>query len=199
MSPDASQDPQGEVPQRVGSADWWRHTALRLRAALAFGLLSLLLSAALSFTAYGLVRTNLLEERREVAERQAYTNARLLRSRIDPLPADMSQLLAGLQVGSGGDALLNADGRWFSSSVELSNSDLPGGLTEVVMAGDSAIQSASRDGTPTLMVGVPISSVGASYFELTSLAEVESTLDSLGRSLLIAGVIATAAGAALGA
>jgi signal transduction histidine kinase len=199
MSPDASQDPQGEAPQRVGSADWWRHTALRLRAALAFGLLSLLLSAALSFTAYGLVRTNLLEERREVAEGQAYTNARLLRSRIDPLPADMSQLLAGLQVGSGGDALLNADGRWFSSSVELSDSDLPRGLTRAVMAGESAIQSATRAGTPTLMVGVPISSVGASYFELTSLAEVESTLDSLGRSLLIAGVVATAAGAALGA
>ena len=199
MSPDVSQDPQGEEPQRVGSADWWRHTALRLRAALAFGLLSLLLSVALSFAAYGLVRTNLLEERRDVAERQAYTNARLLRSRIDPLPEDMSQLLAGLQVGTGGDALLNVDQRWFSSSVELTNSDLPEGLTAVVMDGESAIQSTSRSGTPTLIVGVPIASSGASYFELTSLAEVDSTLDSLGRSLLVAGAVATAAGAALGA
>lgn len=191
--------PPGEKPNRVGSAHWWRHTALRLRAALAFGLLSLLLSAALSTAAYGLVRSNLLEERREVAERQAYTNARLLRTRIDPVPTDMSSLLAGLQVGSGGDTLVNVDERWFSSSVEVTDAVLPASLVQVVEDGRSGVQTVERDGEPAMVVGVPIASADAGYYELTSLAAVSSTLRTLAGSLFVAGVIATVAGAALGA
>jgi signal transduction histidine kinase len=192
-------DPTGEEPHRVGSAHWWRHTALRLRAALAFGLLSLVLSAALSTAAYGLVRSNLLEERREVAERQAYTNARLLRTRIDPLPEDMSSLLAGLQVGSGGDTLVNVDELWFSSSLEVTDAVLPASLVEVVDQGRSAVQTVERDDEPAMVVGVPIATASAGYYELTSLAAVSSTLRALAGSLFVAGLVATVAGAALGA
>ncbi len=191
----ATEDP----PERVGSSDWWRHTALRLRAALAFGLLSLLLSSALSLTTFGLVRSNLLAERQTVAERQAYTNARLLRTRIDPLPSDMAQLLAGLQVDAAGDSLLMVDGRWFASSVEVTPTDLPDPLLDAVGGSSAARQAFELRSEPMLGVGVPIASVGAEYFEISSLAEVESTLDSLGRSLLIAGTIATIVGALLGA
>src|SRR6478752_3150373 len=107
-----------EAPKSPRSSRW-RHPALRIRAAIAFGLMALLLSATLSIAAYALVRSSLLSEREVTAQRQAFTNARLLRSRVDPLPQDMSQLLASLQVGPAGDSLLEIDDRWFSSSVEL--------------------------------------------------------------------------------
>ena len=178
---------------------WWRHTALRLRAALAFGLTALVLSVVLAGTTYALLRSSLLDERATAAERQAYTNARLLRSRVEPLPPNMSQLLAGLQVGPDGGALLEIDGQWFSSSVSLTPSELPEQIGDMVEGGDAATQRFRLGDEPVLGVGVPINAVGASYFEVTSLAGVESSLDRLGRTLATAALIATVVGAALGA
>lgn len=175
-----------------------RHLPLRVRAGLAFGLMALVLSATLALAAYALVRASLLSERETIAERQVYTNARLLRSRVDPLPQDMSQLLASLQVGGAGDSLLRIGDQWFSSSVQMTSSELPPSLAAAVDGGDAAMQTFDRFGSAVLGVGVPIASVDAVYFEVSSLSEVEATLSRLGRSLLIAGVIATALGALVG-
>ena len=178
---------------------WWRHTALRLRAALAFGLTALVLSVALAGTTYALLRSSLLDERATVAERQAYTNARLLRSRVEPLPPNMSQLLAGLQVGPDGGALLEIDGQWFSSSVSLTPSELPESLGDVVTEGEAATQRFRLGGDPVLGVGVPINAVSAHYYEVSSLVGIESTLDRLARTLVVAALVATIIGAGLGA
>lgn len=185
-------------PPRPGSAGWWRRSALRLRAGLAFALMAMVLSSAMAVAAYALVRTNLLDERQTVAQSQAYTNARLLRTRLDPVPPDMSQLLAGLQVGGSGDSLLQVDDRWFSSSVEVTPSDLPPSLLGVVGDGAVGRQTVEVDGVPRLAVGVPVPAVDAEYYEVTSLAEVSSTLESLGRSLTVAAASATALGGLLG-
>ncbi len=188
-----------EEPPRVGSSAWWRRAALRVRAAVAFGVVALVLSASLSLLAYALVRSSLLEDRSAVAERQAFTNARLVRSRIDPLPPDMTQLLAGLQVGPTGNSLLRVGDRWFSSSVEVADTDLPTSLTELVESGGAGTQTVELNGEPTIAVGLPITALDAAYFELGSLANIESTLSSLARALLLAGLVATLLGAALGA
>jgi two-component system sensor histidine kinase MtrB len=176
-----------------------RHLPLRLRAGVAFGLLSALLSVTLSAGSYVLVRSSLMGEREEVAERQAFTNARLLRSRLDPLPADMTELLAGLQVGGSGDSLLRIRGQWFSSSVQTTSAEVPEELARAVAEGDASVQVIDRFGSPALAVGVPIAAVEARYFEISSLAEVESTLARLARALAIAAIGATALGGVLGA
>jgi two-component system sensor histidine kinase MtrB len=176
-----------------------RHLPLRLRAGVAFGLLSALLSVTLSAGSYVLVRSSLMGEREEVAERQAYTNARLLRSRLDPRPTDMIELLAGLQVGGSGDSLLRIGGQWFSSSVQTTSAEVPDDLARAVADGDAGVQVIDRFGTPALAVGVPIAAVDARYFEISSLAEVESTLARLGRALAVAAIGATALGGVLGA
>jgi signal transduction histidine kinase len=49
-----------------------------------------------------------------------------------------------------------------------------------------------------LAVGVPLPSVGAAYFEIISLDDVQSTLEALGVSLVGASLVTTLAGAALG-
>lgn len=176
-----------------------RHLPLRVRAGVAFGLMSLLLSSALALAAHALVRSSLLSERETVAQRQAYTNARLLRTRIDPPPPDMSQLLAGLQVGGAGDSVLLVGGRWYSSSVQVTAAEVPGSLAEAVAAGRAGVQRFEHFDTPALAVGVPIAAAGAQYFEITSLDEVESTLSNLGRSLSLAALAATVVGGVLGA
>jgi signal transduction histidine kinase len=169
-----------------------------VRAAVAFGLMALVLSATLAVAAYALVRNSLLDERQLTAERQAYTNARLLRSRLDPLPQDMSQLLSSLQVGPTGDSLLEVDDRWFSSSIDVTSDELPASLAGEVGDGRVALQRVEVRGDPAVVVGVPITAVGAQYFEITSLDEVESTLSTFGRSLFTAAVAATVLGALLG-
>jgi len=194
-APDDAVDGSTPMPSGLGR---WRHPALRIRAAVAFGLMALVLSSSLSFAAYALVRSSLLSERQVTAQRQAFTNARLLRSRVDPLPPDMSQLLASLQVGPSGDSLLEIDRRWFSSSVEVTSAEVPAEAAAAVAEGQVATQRFEHFGRPSLVVGVPINAVGADYFEISSLAEVESTLERLGRSLALAAVIATAFGALLG-
>ena len=176
-----------------------RHLPLRLRAGVAFGLLSALLSIVLSAGSYALVRSSLMEEREEVAQRQAFTNARLLRARLDPPPVNMTELLAGLQVGGSGDSLLRIGGQWFSSSVQTTSSEVPRSLSRAVGEGDAGVQVVDRFGTPALAVGVPIEAVNARYFEISSLAEVESTLARLGRALTVAAVLATVLGGLLGA
>jgi len=176
-----------------------RHLPLRLRAGVAFGLLSALLSVTLSAGAYVLVRSSLMTEREEAAQRQAFTNARLLRGRLDPLPPDMTELLASLQVGGSGDSLLRIGGQWFSSSVQTTSSEVPDDLARTVAEGDAGMQVIDRFGEPALAVGVPIAAVGGRYFEISSLAEVEGTLARLGRALAVAAVVATALGGLLGA
>jgi two-component system sensor histidine kinase MtrB len=53
-------------------------------------------------------------------------------------------------------------------------------------------------GKPALAVGIPLPSVGASYFEIVSLQELQSTLNSVGVSLLGATVLTTCLGVLLG-
>ena len=66
-------------------------------------------------------------------------------------------------------------------------------------SGGAGTQTVELNGEPTIAVGLPITALDAAYFELGSLADIESTLSSLARALLLAGLVATLLGAALGA
>ncbi|MFP3900471.1 MAG: ATP-binding protein [Acidimicrobiia bacterium] len=202
MAPGETSDGAARPPGR-GARSWRRRTGrwlpLRVRGAVAYGLIGLLLTSVLAIATYALVRASLIDDREAAARRQAYTNARLLRARIDPVPDDVSQLLSGLQVGAGGNALLELDDEWYASSVDIDRSLLPASLREVVADGRAGWQKfRTPDGT-ALAVGVPIAAAGGSYYEVSTFEEVESTLDTLGRSLLIAAVAASVVGGVVGA
>ena len=54
------------------------------------------------------------------------------------------------------------------------------------------------EGKPVLAVGIPLPAVGASYFEIVSLPELQSTLNSVGVALAVATVLTTSLGLLLG-
>src|SRR6478752_6920559 len=56
----------------------------------------------------------------------------------------------------------------------------------------------SIDGEPELLIGVPLPDVDGLYFEFVSLADTQSTLESLSTSLFGAALVTTLAGAAVG-
>ncbi|HSH23165.1 MAG TPA: HAMP domain-containing sensor histidine kinase [Acidimicrobiales bacterium] len=176
------------------------HSALGLRARVltAFAMGALVLSALLAAVTYGLVRENLVRQRESVATNQAYLNARYVRDSLRSTGVDVSSVLDSLTPTGGSTPVLVRQGVWFAP-LGVGREELPPGLRRVVEDGRPARMRFSLDGQTQLGVGVPLPSVRAAYFEVTSFDEVERTLRSLGLSLLAAALVTTSAGAALGA
>ncbi|CAN5686021.1 HAMP domain-containing sensor histidine kinase [soil metagenome] len=183
---------------------------LRARITLAFALGALLLSALLAVSTWGLTRENLLSQRESTALRQVYTDARtvreqLTRSRGSDAPEAGNRELTALQAlpsSTSSRPILAVSGegdvRWIPLESEFGQDALPDELKAVVSAGDAARMRYDLNGVSQLAVGVPIPAINASYYEIVSLEELESTLESLGISLLGAALVTTLAGAGLG-
>ncbi len=88
----------------------------------------------------------------------------------------------------------------YPSSPSLSFSSIPSRLRTEVLAGSAATQTylPSIAGQPQIVVGVPIPSVKAEYFEVFDLSDLAHTLRVLELTLLGAGIITTILGTALG-
>ncbi|MCZ7525192.1 MAG: HAMP domain-containing histidine kinase [Acidimicrobiia bacterium] len=171
---------------------------VRARVTIAFALGALVLSAVLAAITYGITRDYVLRQRDRTAVRQAYLNARLVRDGLRAPDASISAILTSLETPSGSRVLLSYQDRWFSDSVDTGQGDVPGELQALVASGAPGRQRAFAEGEPHLVVGVPIPSLDAAYFEVFSLEEVDRTLDVLGASLLGAALVTTVAGGLLG-
>ena len=68
----------------------------------------------------------------------------------------------------------------------------------MVLHGTPATSSSRSGDSPQIVVGVPLPSVHAAYFEVFSLDELASTLRTLAFALAAAALVTTLAGAALG-
>jgi signal transduction histidine kinase len=89
------------------------------------------------------------------------------------------------------------NGRWYARSADTGfTSAVPASLRRLVQDGRPGVQRVSLNGTPTLVVGVPVASVGVNYYELTSQTEPQRTLQALAVTLAVVALI-TAAGAAV--
>ncbi len=166
---------------------------------IAFGLVSFVLSCTLAVVAYSLVRTSLISDREEAALRQAYTNARAVRTRVTTDDHNTTALLAGLQRANAGEVLLQREGSWYTSSVHADRGLLPASLRAGVEQGHAGSQISATATTPALVVGVPIRGLNASYYEINPLDDMNRTLNVLASSLLLAAVAAAAVGALTGA
>lgn len=181
----------------TGARPHLRHS-LRLRAALAVGLTAMVISTSLAAAAYLTMSSSLVDDREEAGTRQAFINARLLRARLDPPPQDVGELLAGLEAGPSGGSLLELRGQWYSSSLDLERSRLPSALRALVEQGEAGTQRINGPDGVELAVGVPVGTVDARYYEVTSFAETEAALTTMRTVLAVGALIATAVGAIVG-
>ncbi len=172
---------------------------LRARLTVAFSLGALGLSVLLASVSYGLARGNLVHQRETAAARQAYTNARVLRDSLPAQGGNEQVVLESLNSPSGASPVLFREGQWFAANpVRRGREQIPVDLRNVVLAGRPARMHFRLDGESYFAIGVPIPAINASYFELASFGEVDSSLSSLGFALAIAAIVTTAAGVALG-
>src|SRR5581483_4232052 len=102
------------------------------------------------------------------------------------------------QVPNGARPVLHFAGRWFSLTAQIGENSIPAALRDTVDSGRPARMMFDLQGKPALAVGIPLPSAGAQYFELVELDDLQSTLESLGFSLLGASALTTLGGAALG-
>lgn len=171
---------------------------LRARATLAWGLIALVLSAALATFGYALTRDQLISERRNNAVTGAYLNARLVGNALRVPDPDISALLSSLEGNAGSLVLARVGGEWYSGSVGIGPDRLPRSLADAVSSGLAGSQLREIGDKPYVAIGVPIPAVDARYFELVPLDDIERTLDSLLRGLIVGALIATLAGATAG-
>jgi two-component system sensor histidine kinase MtrB len=178
----------------------WRRLGIGARITAIFGLGALLLSISMGGLSYFTTRHFLLAERESAAQHQAFANAIVIRSALESGSTQYADLLASLDAGSDSHSVLVHKATAYSSSLSLSIGSIPSRLRTEVLKGSAATQTYRQgaQGEAQIVVGVPIPSVKAAYFEVFSLSDLDHTLRVLGLTLLAAGVITTLLGTALG-
>jgi len=162
---------------------------LRTRVTLFFAFIALLAGVVLIGVTYGLTRNNLLDEDRNAAQQQALANADLVREQLTLDPAGIGVFFDDelRTVNDGFAVLSSADptAPRASTSVLHPITDFPERLVDSILAGTSALQNATIDGSDYVTVGVYIAEYDSGYFEAFPLAETQSTLTAILTALLL--------------
>lgn len=176
----------------------WR-PGLRARTTLALALFALVGSAGLAFFSYELTRSRLLDDREDAATTQAFSNARAALATLREPDADVGRLLDSIQRRSGSVVLIHDDGRWFAGAVGFEPTTLPRSLRQIVFDEEAAAGQRIRvDDVPYEAVGTPLVAVGARYFELVPMDQLEETLSEMARVLILGAATSTIIGGVVG-
>jgi signal transduction histidine kinase len=158
-----------------------------------FGLGALILSILMGGLSYFTVRHFLLAGRESTAQHQTFTNAETVRSQLQQGSTAYVLLLSNIDAGTDAHSVL------FHGSKTYDSSSIPRDLRNVVLAGSAATETyRTAQGTAEIVVGVPVPSVHAFYFDVFDLSDLDHTLRVLALALFVAGGITTILGIALG-
>ncbi len=178
----------------------WRRLpsiGLRNRILITFGAGALILSVILAFTTYGITKSNLVKQRETASITQAYINARRVQRDLILDPTKVSETLA--QIDSP-ERLLLFRNVWGTTSPLFGPNQIPPSLQSRVIEDLVASRMIiNYRGSSALIVGIPLPQIQASYFELNSLSEVSSALQSVRLALVLSTIITTIVGIGLGA
>ena len=165
-----------------------------------FGLGALILSILMGGLSYFTTRHFLLAGRETAAQHQAFANAVVIRTSLETgTTGYVPGFLANIDAGSDAHSVLYEGSKAYASSLSVNASSIPRELRKVVLAGTAATQTyRTPEGTAEIVIGVPIPSVRADYFEVFDLSDLDHTLRVLGLTLFVAGGITTILGTALG-
>jgi two-component system, OmpR family, sensor histidine kinase MtrB len=185
-------------PRRLVTGLRNQRVGLRTRILLTFSLGFLALSIFLAAITYSFTKSTLVRQREKSSIEQTYRDASVAQTQLRSGPTDASSVRESLLELGIGQFLLNYRDAWTSGAARFSDDVVPASLkARVVNGGEPAQMVITVDGEKFLVVGVPLIG-GASYFEFTSLDEVNGTLRSVGLSLMFAGFITTLFGVVLG-
>jgi signal transduction histidine kinase len=173
-----------------------------------FGLGALLLSISMGGLAYFTTRHFLLAERESAAQTQSFANAYSVLGDLARGGTNYATLLGQLDSASNSHSILVHNTKQYTApsntgSAAVTLPSIPVQLRTQVFDGNAATQTyisgaKGSKGQPEIVVGVPIPSVHAAYFEVFSLADLGHTLRVLSFTLVGTGIVTTLLGIALG-
>lgn len=187
---------------------WWQ--GLFARVTLAYAIGALLLSTIVAVSTYTIAQGRLLSVEVDRAQTQFFSNANQVRAGLETITQetgaeDRSDIYLVIieqrvrRTNGSTPVLFSPDGGPVGT---LTEADIPDRLEEALI-NDRLAQTIFRGpdeegGDSRFVIGINLEDLGAKYYEVLSLAELESTLQDLRRILLIVATIASLAGAALG-
>ncbi len=184
------------------------HLGLAARTTIALATGALVVSVIVSLLTFVVARSSFVAERRRAAERLAFTNA-----------AEVQQALAGRSGRSvtavmrsqhrpGATASLVTSGlaTYRSDDVDVDVTLVPDALRRRMEASAknprndtaSGWQIARDSAGSRLVIGIRLPSVSATFYEISSLADLDSSLRNLGRALSVAALASTIGSAIVG-
>ncbi len=192
------------LPRRLRSV----HLGLASRTTIALALGALVVSVIVSLLTFVVARSSFVAERRRAAERLAFTNA-----------AEAQQALAGRsgrsvssvlrsqhRPGSSSSLLQSGSATYRSNDATVTLDLVPVELRRRMEASSRNPRNdtasgwqIARDGSGSrLVIGVRLPSVSATFYEFSSLADLDGSLRNLGRALTLAALASTAGAAVVG-
>lgn len=197
MAPDTGRSRSRTGRSRRGA--WPGERGLHVRATVSFGLVAAAVTVLGGLSAWFSVAGYLLNQRHEAATAQAAANVEQVASGLRPTGLTAPEALARLPHQLASTSLLHtAQDEWFTDDLTINRSTIPGELATLVMEGRPHSQRIEVGGVPALVVGLPVEDVGAAYFEVFMLTELDDTLTTLTLVLVVAGLVIPVATMAVG-
>ncbi len=174
-----------------------RIRGLRLRVAAGFALGSLVLVGVLSLVTYFFAEHYLVQQRERSLVHQASVDARAFRDDLKR-GKSVTDALNTLERTPNSNVSVRVAGRWFLTSAEKRSTKPPSRVRAALAEGTTAQHRFRQDGRSLFVVGLPLRSVGADYYETFVLAELDRTLGVIRTALLAGGALAIIFGGLLG-
>lgn len=178
---------------------------LRAQMAVYFSLAAFAAALVLSVVTYTSTRAYLLEQRSDVAKRQAFNNAQLVRTVVATDRSNVGDLVTSVRTERGGYAVMRLDAtdtepQYFFAQEPLrfTQSNLPEELTRRVLNGETGRQRFAFDGQPYEAIGVAVPSAGMQYFEAFPLEDVFSTMRTIQTTLIVSVILITLSAGLIG-
>jgi signal transduction histidine kinase len=161
-----------------------------------FGMGALLLSVSVGGISYLTTQHFLVSDSENGAVQQAASEARFISAGLAAHGADAKAVLEAY-TGSN-SAVLFRHGEHVSTLLSLQAKDIPVALQRVVRSGSAARENLVINGATQIVVGIPLSDVGAEYFAFFDESQLEHTLHILALAIVAAGFLTTVLGIFLG-
>lgn len=175
--------------------------SLRGKAVIIGGLVGLTISLVASGITWSSAQSYLLRQRESAAQQQSFVHAELVARAIlagdDPADA----LTSIPTISPSYRALMKVDDEWLSLSAGIGVGNVPSDLLGRAEIGEPADQRSLLNGQPAYFVTFPMS-IGTdrqlAYVGVSSLSEIQDTVNAIRRALLIGVFISSIGGALIG-
>lgn len=171
---------------------------LRSRVTLAFGLVSLAVSALLALLVWTVVSTYLVDQRETVAVAEGELGRTVVEDGLVARAGLVTAPLDGLPTAESTASMCLVGGEWYSTSPRVGASDLPIALVDAVTGGQESTQRIQVDGQLLLAVGVPLSPAHAGFFAVFPLSDLDQALRTLSTALVLGAALTAVLGAWIG-